>query len=78
MLISSKLVRIFSNDLVDNQAMNTKKFVPVLKHTSKIVDIFTEALLIVQMQANERKIKIVTDFKKVVKSKMKIDTQRLQ
>ena len=57
LLVSSKLVKHFANDLLDNSALESKKFVPILKFAS-IASIFQEVIFVVSIQAQERNLKI--------------------
>ena len=77
LLVSSKLVKHFANDLLDNSALESKKFVPILKFAS-IASIFQEVIFVVSIQAQERNLKIQADLDRIKGSNMKIDAQRFQ
>ena len=76
LLISSKMVVFFANDLLDNNALEGSHFVPILKYTS-VSGIFQEVIFIVSESASEKNLKIQADLEHIRGCKMKIDTQRL-
>ena len=76
LLISSKMVMHFANNLLDNNALDSQRFVPVLKFAS-VSGIFQEVIFLMSMEADMREIEIQADLKRIKGCRMKVDKQRI-